>query len=1243
MSKKNSILFVTILCIGLLISAGTYAFWTWTSNVNKSVVFNVASGFEQYIIYDEGESSFIGNFQPSDNYCSALRNTISFRKTTDDVDFYATIYMNVNEIGNNISNSDSVYWIVTSGDSTGCTGNLSDALSYGTFKGKSNGSVIEMLNNIEVTTTEQKYTIWIWLDRSGDNISELSGETLNTNVWTQFDMYPTDGLSGGSVKITGNNEVGSILTANLTNTTPDADSYTYQWYTHTENLTTGGTLISGATSNTLTVTNSHVGKYIYVVVTAIKNNSISKSFSDITDIGNNKYAVVYKTVPIFTVSDTNLDISYPSNGSLTYTYDGNGIVSCNSSNIYVATCSVNTSSKTVTVVPTGAGDSVITLSASETTNYASVLQKINVNVTASTMDGGVVQITGDNIVGSTLTANLTNTTPDADSYTYQWYYNTTSSTNDGIAIDGATSSTFALTDTYLGKYIYVVVTASKIGYVNKTLIDITDSTNNTSDVVTKLIPTFTVSSSTLDIVYPNSGSFTYTYDGDGIVSCSSSDTNVATCSVNTSTKTVTVNTLYLGKSTITLSASEGDIYASSTQTVSVTIMYSGENVTIIGSNIVGNTLTATVEVNPPADNYKYQWYVSSYFDTMRGTEISGATSNTLVLDSSMVGKYIYVVVTPSWDDLNMIVSGIWPDITDATNNGTSTVVRKTPTLTVSNSSLDLIYPNSGSFTYTYEGDGTISCSSSDTSISECSVDTSTKTVTVTSKAVGDVDITLSASEGDTYSAISQTIPVSIGYQTYAINYYANITSGESAWKTESKTYGENYTITSEIPSRNGYNFLGWSTSSSDPTVIYEAGDTYSTNAVLDLYAVWEIAQFSINEDFADATYDSNITNISNSTANATLGTNSYDFLWSITDGQLKTNSVSFTAASYNATTITSGDIISTIEFTPTTDGLLSFDYGMVMNNSSSATLTIKLTGKDDVSVTAATTSTYTAGLTANTTYTLQLILSHTTRATYSFYGGTAVSTAYAYIDNLVVGGVSTYIVSYDANGGSGAPESQTKIQLENLTLSSVVPTYGDYTFVSWNTASDGSGTSYNPGGTYSADSSVTLYAIWSSFSINEDFADTTWDTNITSISTPSISASTTGGYGTQSSFNFLWSVSDGMLRTNSESFTGSFGMTRTLNSGNITSTIVFTPTNNTTLSFRYGLVMNGSSSASLTIKLTNNSDVTVSAATDTTYTASLTANTTYTLELIHSHTSSSSMSSVSTAYAFIDDLNVGGG
>ena len=69
-----------------------------------------------------------------------------------------------------------------------------------------------------------------------------------------------------------------------------------------------------------------------------------------------------------------------------------------------------------------------------------------------------------------------------------------------------------------------------------------------------------------------------------------------------------------------------------------------------------------------------------------------------------------------------------------------------------------------------------------------------------------------------------------------------------------------------------------------------------------------------------------------------------------------------------------------------------------------------------------------------------------------------------------------YRISYNANGGSGAPSSQEKKPNENLTLSWTTPTWTGHDFQNWNTSQSGGGTSYNPGGTYSQNSGATLYA-----------------------------------------------------------------------------------------------------------------------------------------------------------------------
>ena len=73
----------------------------------------------------------------------------------------------------------------------------------------------------------------------------------------------------------------------------------------------------------------------------------------------------------------------------------------------------------------------------------------------------------------------------------------------------------------------------------------------------------------------------------------------------------------------------------------------------------------------------------------------------------------------------------------------------------------------------------------------------------------------------------------------------------------------------------------------------------------------------------------------------------------------------------------------------------------------------------------------------------------------------------------------TYSVNYNANGGTGAPSTQTKTWGTNLTLSDARPMREGYTFTGWNTRQDGKGTPYSPGSSYSANAGVTLYAQWS--------------------------------------------------------------------------------------------------------------------------------------------------------------------
>lgn len=126
-------------------------------------------------------------------------------------------------------------------------------------------------------------------------------------------------------------------------------------------------------------------------------------------------------------------------------------------------------------------------------------------------------------------------------------------------------------------------------------------------------------------------------------------------------------------------------------------------------------------------------------------------------------------------------------------------------------------------------------------------------------------------------------------------------------------------------------------------------------------------------------------------------------------------------------------------------------------------------------------------------YGTNLTLSSTkpTRTGYTFAGwATSASGAVAYQSGATYSANAavtlyakwtaiTYTISYNANGGTGAPASQTKTHGTDLTLSSTKPTRANYSFKGWATSKSATSAAYSAGGKYTANASVTLYAVWS--------------------------------------------------------------------------------------------------------------------------------------------------------------------
>lgn len=106
--------------------------------------------------------------------------------------------------------------------------------------------------------------------------------------------------------------------------------------------------------------------------------------------------------------------------------------------------------------------------------------------------------------------------------------------------------------------------------------------------------------------------------------------------------------------------------------------------------------------------------------------------------------------------------------------------------------------------------------------------------------------------------ISGNLPLYAVWQinTYTISFDAN--GGEDAPGAVTKTYGVTLTLPTDIPTRTGYGFLGWSTDSSATTATYQAGGSFTANAATKLYAVWRVISYTLAATVSDRGITTNI-------------------------------------------------------------------------------------------------------------------------------------------------------------------------------------------------------------------------------------------------------------------------------------------------------------------------------------------------------------------------------------------------
>lgn len=247
--------------------------------------------------------------------------------------------------------------------------------------------------------------------------------------------------------------------------------------------------------------------------------------------------------------------------------------------------------------------------------------------------------------------------------------------------------------------------------------------------------------------------------------------------------------------------------------------------------------------------------------------------------------------------------------------------------------------------------------------------------------------------------------------TYTVSYNAN--GGSGAPSSQTKQYNQSLTLSSSYPTRFGYNFLGWSTSSTATSATYLPGSSYTRNASVTLYAVW-----------------SRPTLLSGSSDSATINYGGQYYYY---------------------------------KFTPSTSG----DY--VIYSTSSYDTEVYLFDQSGTQIAYNDEAGY--------------VYDGNFRLAYRLNAGMTYTYAVGFWSGSRTGDIpfkfgQVYTISYNANGGSGAPSSQEKDYGKSITLSSTVPTRSGYSFLGWSTSSSATTVTYSSGATYSSNASTTLYAVW---------------------------------------------------------------------------------------------------------------------------------------------------------------------
>ena len=256
---------IGIIAFVILLIGATYALYKWSSGEEDKTNFNLTVTSQEiapYIVYNPGTpilSSDNSVLQVGSNYTDGINSTIEFWKNGTTRSIFGQISLEVLQIGNNIKQTDTLKWALTTYNINNSTEVL---LEEGTFNGRNKGDIFPIYTNFDLNNYQTFYKVYLWIDGDAiDSNKMISNEVISIEISSQASDTANDiPIPGGPIDSSGANfpdlvdglipVVYNETTAKWVKADITSSTSTYGWYDYTQKKWANAILVTETNRST---------------------------------------------------------------------------------------------------------------------------------------------------------------------------------------------------------------------------------------------------------------------------------------------------------------------------------------------------------------------------------------------------------------------------------------------------------------------------------------------------------------------------------------------------------------------------------------------------------------------------------------------------------------------------------------------------------------------------------------------------------------------------------------------------------------------------------------------------------------------------------------------------------------------------------------------------------------------------------------------------------------------------------